>query len=143
MNQVEFYEYIKPIADRCSKEYEPALNRIGFKWEQEKFEQDQGGHSAQAKSKPFKYINGRYSPYAGIGVYAYLRNALEKGHNLIRLGPAGIKIDAIPLASDHFSKTDEIMISYFLETARYDQVLEKHLEFSQENGIFVVRIKLE
>jgi len=143
MNWTEFYQYIKPIADRRSIEYQPMLDKVGWKWEREKFEREQQGGEASGVVSPFKYIEGRYSLYKGVFVYSIIRNAMEKEQRIIRIGPANVEVEARSNTSDHFSEYDEEMIPYFLEVVRLDEVLAEHLEMTKEQDILIITINTE
>jgi len=125
MNWAEFYQYIKPIAGRRSIEYRPKLDIAGWKWEREKFEQKYQRRDPSNVVSPFKYIKGRYSFYDGIGVYAYIANAMEKEQKTIRLDPT------------------HGMIPYFLEAIRFDEVLAEHLVMTKEQDILIITINTE
>jgi len=138
MNQDEFYEYVEPIAGRRNPSL---LSEVGYKWGQEKYKQEQEGK--EIPISPFEYIEGEYSPYLGVGVYSYIRNALKKGHRTIRLGSANAKMDVRSDTSDDFSQVGEAIKRYFLEVVRFDQVLAEHLKITQEDDILVISMHFE
>jgi hypothetical protein len=94
---------------------------------------------------PFKYIlssGGAPSPYLTYAVYSYLREAIEKGVNRVRFGPANVRIDEGGQDSlDDFSDVGEAMIPYVLETIRYDTVLARYVGVVKEGDILLISIK--
>lgn len=131
-------EHVESIVqDRfVAKKRNPLMN-LGFEWERQK-------HLSQAKrgeiESPFEYIKGEFSPYLSHAVYAYIWRAIRQSLKMIRLGAESFRGDERSDSLDDFSTTGEAMISYFLETVRYDEILREHLEFSQVGAMLVIKI---
>jgi hypothetical protein len=133
-------EHIKPIVERrlTVTERRGLLGSIGFEWERKKYL----GQVNEDTESPFEYIKGEFSPYLAHAVYSYIWGAMTKKLKMIRLGPASLKVDERSDSRDDFSEIGELMIPYFLEAIRYDEILKEHLEFSQTNLMLVITINV-